>query len=75
MTRLLSDVEAARAPLIELRDLTKVYGEGRAAFHALRRVSLRIDVGELVAIMGPSGSGKSTALNILACLDRPTSDS
>lgn len=59
-------------PLIRLRGITKVYGEGAAAFHALRGVDLDIDRGEFVAIMGPSGSGKSTALNLLGCLDRPS---
>jgi RND family efflux transporter MFP subunit len=59
-------------PLIELQTVTKVYGEGQAAFQALRGVDLRIDQGDFVAVMGPSGSGKSTAMNILGCLDSPT---
>jgi len=60
-------------PLIELRGVTKRFGQGPAAFLALRGVDLRVARGEFVAIMGPSGSGKSTAMNILGCLDTPTS--
>ncbi|NWG75771.1 MAG: ABC transporter ATP-binding protein [Rubrivivax sp.] len=59
-------------PLIELRGVTKVYGRGSAAFQALRGIDLAIAEGDFVAIMGPSGSGKSTAMNILGCLDVPT---
>src|SRR3990172_8648122 len=59
-------------PLIEVRELTKVYGEDDAVVHALTGVDLGIARGEFVAIMGPSGSGKSTLMNILGCLDRPT---
>jgi putative ABC transport system ATP-binding protein len=59
--------------LMELRNVKKVYGSGPAAVHALAGVDLRIDKGEFVAIMGPSGSGKSTAMNMLGCLDTPSS--
>jgi putative ABC transport system ATP-binding protein len=61
--------------LIELRDVTKVYGSGDAAVHALAGANLKIEPHEFVAIMGPSGSGKSTAMNIIGCLDTPTSGS
>ena len=59
-------------PLIALRGVTKVYGRGSAAFQALRGVDLEIAAGDFVAVMGPSGSGKSTVMNILGCLDAPT---
>jgi len=61
--------------LIELRAVTKIYGEGQAAVHALDHIDLSIRQGEFVAMMGPSGSGKSTCLNILGCLDSPTQGS
>jgi putative ABC transport system ATP-binding protein len=64
---------ADEAPLISLRGVTKVYGEGALAFQALKGVNLDIRRGDFVAIMGPSGSGKSTAMNTLGCLDRPSS--
>ena len=59
-------------PLIRLRGITKVYGEGALAFQALKGVDLDIAAGEFLAIMGPSGSGKSTAMNVIGCLDRPS---
>jgi putative ABC transport system ATP-binding protein len=62
----------SRLPLIEFRGVTKVYGAGAAAVHALAGIDLKIEEGEFVAIMGPSGSGKSTAMNIVGCLDTPT---
>ncbi|MDM7457045.1 MAG: ABC transporter ATP-binding protein [Tepidimonas sp.] len=60
-------------PLIRLRGVTKTYGQGAAAFQALRGVDLQVCAGDFVAIMGPSGSGKSTAMNVLGLLDTPSS--
>jgi putative ABC transport system ATP-binding protein len=70
--------EAARTDgddpvVVSASDVTRVYGEGETAVHALRGVTLDVERGKLTAIMGPSGSGKSTLMHILAALDRPTS--
>jgi len=59
--------------MLELRQVSKVYGEGAAEVHALRNVSLDVDPGMMVAVMGPSGSGKSTLLTIAGSLEEPTS--
>ncbi len=64
---------AAARGIIELREVDKVYGQGEAVVHAMKKVSLVIEEGDFVAVMGPSGSGKSTCMNILGCLDVPTS--
>ncbi|MBU5637263.1 ABC transporter ATP-binding protein [Geomonas sp. Red69] len=63
------------SPLIRLSGVTKSYGRGHAEFQALKGIDLDIFSGDFVAVMGPSGSGKSTTMNILGCLDTPTSGS
>lgn len=66
-------MEVQDTPAIELHNVTKVYGRGRTAVDALRGIDLTVMRGEYVAVLGPSGSGKSTLMNIIGCLDRPTS--
>jgi putative ABC transport system ATP-binding protein len=61
--------------IIRLDHISKVYGSGNTEVHALNDVNLVVEAGEYCAIMGPSGSGKSTAMNVIGCLDRPTSGS
>jgi putative ABC transport system ATP-binding protein len=65
-------IRSGEEPLVELSNVTKVYGSGQAAVHALRGIGLRVQEGEFVAVMGSSGSGKSTCINIIGCLDVPS---
>jgi putative ABC transport system ATP-binding protein len=66
-------MEAAREPLIQIETLSKLYKMGGETVHALNEISLRVDHGDFLAIIGPSGSGKSTLMNVIGCLDGPSS--
>lgn len=68
----MADPYTKSGALIQLRNISRVYGKGEAQVKALDRINLDIEEGEFVAIMGPSGSGKSTAMNVIGCLDVPT---
>jgi putative ABC transport system ATP-binding protein len=69
----MTGMPAAPVPVIHLEGVTKIYGQGEAEVRALRGIDLTIFPGEFIAVMGPSGSGKSTCMNVLGCLDTPTS--
>ena len=71
----LADPAVPPQPVIQVTDMVKNYSRGSSVVHALRSISLQVQSGEFVAVMGPSGSGKSTFMNMLGCLDRPTSGS
>ncbi len=68
----MADDAAGKTPIIEFVGVSKSFGSGDAVVRALAGIDLRIDAGEFVAIMGPSGSGKSTCMNLIGCLDTPT---
>jgi putative ABC transport system ATP-binding protein len=69
----MTGMPSSAPPVIELSQVTKIYGHGEGTVRALRGIDLRINPGEFVSVMGPSGSGKSTCMNVLGCLDTPTS--
>jgi putative ABC transport system ATP-binding protein len=69
----MTGMPATPQPILDLSRVTKIYGHGEGEVRALRGIDLRIHPGEFVAVMGPSGGGKSTCMNILGCLDTPTS--
>ena len=71
--RAAADAPALESPVIDLQDVHKVYGEGATDVHAVRGITLRVEPGDYVAVMGASGSGKSTLMHIIGCLDVPTS--
>ena len=75
MAEALTEPQAPAAPVAELIQVDKVYGSGDTAVHALDQLSLTVQRGDYLAVMGASGSGKSTAMNILGCLDRPSAGS
>ena len=67
------DAGKGTGPMIQLRGVTKTYGSGESIVRALQGIDLDVDSGEFIAVMGPSGSGKSTVMNVMGCLDTPTS--
>lgn len=69
----ISDGNKGNALILECRDISKTYVQGKMEYEALKNVNFRMETGEYTAIMGPSGSGKSTLMNIIGCLDQPTS--